>query len=440
MRSRSCGVFVVVLLLVATLSRAVEVRPTQEKMDFWATQRKGANCFNVTIDEAWFKDASRFGIEWVRLAYEKWPGKQRDFLMGNADHFSAIDQEDLRCLKQALDWAHSQNLKVVIAPLGLPGNRWVQKNGGQHDLRLWQDKVWWGQAVAFWRELAVALKDHPAVYGYNILNEPTPEMNAGLPEESSPERFREWYAKIKGTARDLPRFYETVIAAIREVDSHTPIIVDSGWYARPAAFSCWPRPADDKVLFSVHMYEPYEFTNHRNFKKPHPEVYPGPILFDGKKTEWNRKRLEEYFFPFFSWAASQGIPAHRLMVGEFGCYRRNPGCAAYLADVIAVLNSRAVHWAFYSFREDEWDGFDYEVGTGGLSEKYWREKDAGKNPAVPRSDNPLIRVLRQEFSFGSPLRPTQGSSSPSRGANPDDSSVCPTDRPSTQPAKSSTDP
>jgi HEAT repeat protein len=182
------------------------------------------------------------------------------------------------------------------------------------------------------------------------------------------------------------------------VDSETPIMLDAGWYAQPNAFVYWPRINDDKVLYSFHMYEPYEFTNHRNFRDKHNIKYPGKVPFAGEEIEWNKKQIERYFSSFFAWANAQGIPTNRLVCGEFGCYRRNQGCREYLTDVIAVLNEHDVHWAFYSFREDEWDGYDYEVGTGGLGAAYWAAKDTGENPKVPRKDNPLFDAIKEEFS------------------------------------------
>jgi hypothetical protein len=61
-----------------------------EKIAFWDTQRKGANCFNVEPSEEWFAAAHKLGVDWVRLAYAKWKGQRRDFLMGDADHFQGV--------------------------------------------------------------------------------------------------------------------------------------------------------------------------------------------------------------------------------------------------------------------------------------------------------------------------------------------------------------
>jgi hypothetical protein len=386
------------VLAVTALLALVGPLTAAEKISFWDTQRKGANCFNVAPSEAWFAAAHALGVDWVRLAYAKWKGQGRDFLMGDADHFQGVVQQDFARLVEVLDWAQKYDIKVVIAPLGLPGNRWIQNNDNRRDLRLWNDKIHWQQSAAFWRELAASLKDHPAVCAYNILNEPTPEMETGLVEHGDVSRYEAWYRKHRGTSHDLPAFYATVIAAIRQVDPQTPIMLDAGWFAQPSAFVYWPRVRDDKVLYAFHMYEPYAFTNHQNFRREEPYVYPGEIPYAEKKVDWNKRQMERYLSPFFKWAESREIPINRLVCGEFGCYRRNPGAAAYLADVIGILNERGLHWAFYSFREDGWDGYDYELGTESLGAAYWQAREAGQNPPLVRRDNPLFDVIKSQFS------------------------------------------
>lgn len=386
------------VILVALLSS--NVMAANDKLAFWDVQRKGANCFNVEPEELWFKAAHELGIQWVRMTCDKWKGRQRDFLIGDANNYTGIVPEDLTRLIQVLDWADKYNIKIVLVPLSLPGNRWVQNNNNRRDLRLWNDRKYWRQAADYWRDLASSLKDHPAVYAYNILNEPTPEMKTGIAEHGPASRYVSWYEKHRDTSHDLPAFYETVIGAIRQVDSQTPIMLDAGWYAQPAAFVYWPKIDDEKILYSFHMYEPYQFTNHKNFRDEHNYIYPGTVPYAGKNVNWNKQEIEHYLSPFFEWAQTRKIPSNRLVCGEFGCYRRNQGAKTYLTDVIDVLNSHDLHWAFYSFREDEWDGYDYEIGTGGLGAAYWQAKEAGQKPDVPRRDNPLFGVIKEEFSPG----------------------------------------
>lgn len=132
-------------------------------IDFWNTPRHGGNSFNrLPPDQAYFEALHGYGASWVRLSYDKWQAAQRDFLLGNADTYQRLPAADLATLKATLDRAHAAGLKVVITPLSLPGMRWAQNNAGQFDDRLWQDKAYWAQAADFWRDLARALKDHPA--------------------------------------------------------------------------------------------------------------------------------------------------------------------------------------------------------------------------------------------------------------------------------------
>ena len=384
------------------LSRPAQAAPT--KMEFWRVQRKGANNFNVHPDAEVFQAAKALGIEWVRLAYDKWPAQERDFLLGNADHFTQLQSQDLTRLKAVLDMAQAAEIKVVIAPLSLPGVRWVQNNGDQPDLRLWNNKRYWGEAAQFWKSLAAVLKDHPAVVGYNLINEPTPERGTGVAEHGDPRRYGDWYKQYAHTSHDLPAFYQEVIAAIRTVDKDTPIMLDAGWYAQPNAFVYWPVLKDPYLLYAFHMYEPYAFTNRQNFKLPQAYRYPGEVPFSGfaqaetqedPLVHWNRDTLHTYLTPFLSWASRQGLSPHQIVASEFGCYRRNPGCAEYLSDLITLWNQHHFHWAFYSFREDEWDGYDYEVGTGPLPASYWEARDRGELVAPPRQPNPLFDVLRR---------------------------------------------
>src|ERR1700709_341923 len=149
-----------VLLLLACLLGLTAARP----IDWWDVPRHGGNSFNVVPpDQDYFDALSGYGADWVRLAYDKWKPARRDFLIGDADHFTGIPPSDLATLEATLARANKAHLKVVIAPLSLPWLRWVQNNGNTYDGRLWEDKAHWDQAIAFWRDLAMALKGNPAV-------------------------------------------------------------------------------------------------------------------------------------------------------------------------------------------------------------------------------------------------------------------------------------
>nr|WP_306823087.1 cellulase family glycosylhydrolase [Pseudomonas fluorescens] len=367
-------------------------------MGFWDTPRQGGNSFNrLPPQQDYFTALQGYGASWVRLSYDKWQPSRRDFLLGDADEYQGLAQSDLATLRRVLDDAHTAGLKVVIAPLSLPGMRWAQNNHDRFDDRLWQDKRYWEQSAAFWRDLAIELKDHPAVAAYNLINEPAPEKNAGLPEHASPEAMRAWYKGEQGGPRDLPLLYKQIVAAIREVDPHTPVMLDAGWYAAADAFAYWPAPlADRRTLYSVHMYEPYAATSAPNLTRAKPYGYPGPVPFGGQTQHWDALRVADYLQQPLRWAAAMNLPRSRLVVGELGCMRRLPGCQQYLDDALSVLDDARLHWAFYSFREDNWDGMDYELGTAKVPWRYWEAVEQGTPDPIAREATPVFEpILRR---------------------------------------------
>jgi len=121
------------------------------------------------------------------------------------------------------------------------------------------------------------------------------------------------------------------------------------------------------------------------------------VPFAGRTAAWNRQRIADYLATAAAWQSKNQVAPNRIAGAEFGCFRRNAGCGDYLADVISVLNGQRWHWAFYAFREDGWDGMDYEIGTGPLPWAYWQAVDAGKTPEPPRRDNELFEVIRREL-------------------------------------------
>jgi hypothetical protein len=373
-----------------------------EKNSFWnMIPQRGTNFMNEAPTEEWFKDAKAINIKWVRLVYDKWDAEGRDFLLGNADNYQELIQKDLNILKQVLSWADSYDLKIVITPLSLPGCRWSQNNNNQYDSRIWENYQYQEAAIRFWMDLARELRNYDCIVAYDIINEPYPEIRTGLEEQTTvgdADRFPIWYSQHKDTPRNLYYFYNKIIQSIRQVDRDTPIMVESGFYSQPSSYCEFPdKFSDDKILYSVHMYEPYEFTSNGNFRNGTKYTYPGNISFGNGIVLWNKDTILRYFKPFEDWIRRNNTPLNRIVVSEFGCMRRNPWAENYLSDILTILEDRKYHWAFYAFREDGWDGYDYEIGTGALPWSYWQALERGEFPSPPRKNNPLFntRLVRQ---------------------------------------------
>jgi len=372
---------------------------SEDPMTFWDTPRKGGNAFNVEPQgDRYYAALAETGATWVRLMLGKWKGGGRDFLMGNADAYDGLVQADLLALIAELDAAHDADLRVVIAPVTLPGARWAQHNDGVYDDRLWSDPAYQLQAVNFWVDLATELKQHPAIVGYDILNEPAPERQSGPAENSPISTLKDWQLKQDGGTRDLQAFYSAVIAGIREVDTITPVIVGGGWYANPRSLAAWSGPlSDDRVLYAFHMYEPYAATSAGNMRREKPLRYPGVVtLYDGQELAWSRQSVKHHIDFAYTWAAHHGVPSNRVVASEFGCMRRWTDCEAYLTDVLDAVEARNGHWAFYAFREDEWDGMDYELPASLKPGRFYHLKSQHKAELIPRNGE-LMELLRKRM-------------------------------------------
>lgn len=380
-------------LLILVLTSAMFTAAQAD--DFWSTPRGGANSFNKTESVEHLASAKAFGAGFVRVAIDKWKGKGRDFLAGDFDHYNGLVNEDAVTLREILDGAADNKVKVLLTALGVPGDRWVQHNGNQQDIRIWQDKAWWDHAARYWGDIARTYKGHPAIAGYNVLNEPVPEWKTGIENgPDTPQTRDAWCAKVKGTARDLNGLYAKIVAAIRAEDKDVPIVLDAGAWAKPMAARCLTPIDDPHVLYAMHMYEPWEFTTAPATGNYPRLAYPATVTIWGQQRELNAATTAAAMQPFFDWADAHHIAHNRLLLGEFGCWRQLEGCAAYLKDVLAVAEAQNIHWAFYSWREDGWDAMDYELGSGPTPKGFWDNPLGGSDPNLPRPHNAMSDLLR----------------------------------------------
>ena len=386
-------------LALALVAGAEWYTAANSQIDFWDGQRKGANFFNKIPAVERFEAARDLGLQFIRLVPDKWKSTGRDFLLGSADHFVGLEEADYQKLKAALDEAHLYGCKVILGMLSLPGARWKQNNNDRDDGRLWHSEEFQEQARCFWRELALRLKDHPAVIAYDPLNEPHPARGEEGIDGADHPKFESWLAKNRGGLADLDGFYDGIVKSIRAVDPSTPILVE-GYGHGSASGLAYLTPIDDPgILYSFHYYEPWNYTAKRANKGKYSYPDRMPAYWNGPGEKWTIENLKERMAPVEEWANKHSIPKSRIVAAEFGCGREVSGAQEYLTDVLALLNERGYHWAFYSFREDVWNGMDYELGTEPLkwNEGYSEKIDQGIYAPKPWHDNSLFQVIKKEF-------------------------------------------
>lgn len=389
---------IIIFLFLSPLANA-----DASKIEFWNTQRKGTNLFNSVEKLERLKMAKEFGVQLIRLAPNKWlngrpESELGDFLIGRPGEFKTINVSDVKALKSVLDDANKVGLKVVLTMLSLPNARWKQHNNDVEERAIWADFKNQEASLQFWKQLAIALKGHPALVGYNLRNEPSPELSSVKLNDWYTGDYEGWYKKVKDTPADINLFYRKLVKVIREIDADIPIVIDSGFYATAWGFKVLEPINDDKVIYSFHMYEPYSYNSQFNKGK---YTYPGkaPIGELSKNPpiiNWDKHQLETYLQPISDWQRKHNIPNSRIFVGEVGVFRSNAGATEYLKDITNILNEKKWHWAFYSFREDTWAGMDYELGTKEKAGwKYWQAIEGGKIPGPDvYKQNPLSKILK----------------------------------------------
>ncbi|MBB3062478.1 glycoside hydrolase family 5 protein [Microbulbifer rhizosphaerae] len=403
-------IVILIIMLITPTTFLLAEESVNSKLTFWKVQRKGANGDGgankdaETTPDAWFKAAAEANLEYIRLIPQHWPSAGRDFLLGTADNFQGIPKEDLDYLLSILNAAQRHRVKVLFTMFSLPGARNRQDNDYKFDYRLWNEEKFQQQALAFWHELANALQNHPAVVGYNPINEPHPSRQFGLLDNKiQPQAFAQWVQENKGTTLDLNRFNRRVVDTIRKVDPITPIVLD-GWMHSSVEGLTFLDPVDDPaVLYAFHSYSPWVYATYRINKGrfSYPDAMPVRDDINSNETErWARATIHQGIQPVAEWARRHRVPANRIIAEELGADRRVGGVIAFLSDTLEYIDSQNWHWAFYSFRSTDWDGLDYELGMEKLGWKYWQQREQGKTheELIQRRDNPLWNVFKSRLN------------------------------------------
>lgn len=347
---------------------------------FWNTPKHGTNVFNATVSTSLIKSAKERGIDFIRLAPDKFKTNNRDFLFVNTDNYEKIDYVDMCHLKNVLDLCYQNGMPVVLTFLSLPGSRWRQNNNNVNDLKIWQDKKYQEQAAQFWEDLVKELKGHPAIVGYNILNEPHPEKLYS-------NNFEANVIDDEKIQQQLFEFYQLTIQKIRTIDPDIAIVIDASGHADPCCFANLIPLNDKNILYSFHMYEPFSYTCHALNRGQY--TYPN--------ESWNREYLKQLMLNVIEFQKKYEISSSRILVGEFGCNRFSKGINNYFADLIALFNANSWHWAFYAYQEDTWDGMDYELGLQNVEQE--TQKNMRRHPK-----NNIIFALICKSNSAEPLR------------------------------------
>ena len=286
--------------------------------------------------------------EWDRASVPSDPALYEKWLKPKLDELAA-----------ALDQAQKLGLKVIIDLHYPPGGRFSDGT-----LRMVMEKPLQGYFIGVWQHIAGRFKGHPALWAYDIMNEP-------VQSRPSPPGVANWFSLQAAAA-----------AAVRKIDPNTAILIAADQWDAPEAFA-WMQPVNvSNVIYAVHMYWPYEYTHQGTDGRPWASeadkpAYPGTF----NSRPFNREAIASRLAPVRDFQLAYGA---RIFVAEFSVVRWAPGAAKYLADEISLFEEYGWDWTYHAFRE--------------LSAWNLEDEDLPYDKAVPaKSQTDRFRVLQPWF-------------------------------------------
>jgi hypothetical protein len=253
--------------------------------------------------------------------------------IGGTEMIRAISTEEwFSALSNRLDWCESvmdrcarHGIKVVLDLHVGPGCT-VSKNAAN---LIPKDYLGRGydpsDLVRAWRIIATRFRNHPATYGYDILNEPSVD----------PETWR--------------RICRDVIAAVRPIDPKTPFIVQIPGVTDKARYKL----EEPNVIYSPHFYSPQELT-HCGVGVANAIRWSYPGYING--VWWDKEQIRVALKPWIEF--QQTHPDAPILVGEFSCILWSKGADKWIRDCIELFEEYGWSWCYHAYRE--WPAWDVE--------------------------------------------------------------------------------
>ena len=336
----------------------VALQSSESPHEIWARGFAGVNMLADPASQFDFRAVASCGVRVVRVGAV---GGAED-LMYLLDPSSSSEAQDEAHLLQALPrLRHSlveigrHGLKAIVTVVDMPGSLFFSLPKDKPVL-FWEREDLRLRATKFWGIMAKSLVDlRHIIMGYDLINEPfTGEDREVSFDEPSPLAHMD----------TLNKFYRDTVDEIRLYDKETAIILNPLNFAMPPSMATLEPLTDPHIKYGIHCYHPYPLT----LRRENGLAYPGPVpLYPqckySEKVLIDKVCLRKLFLDnVVSWQNKHGVPAHQILVAEFGICREVPGATEYLRDLIEIFSEFGWSWLLFSFRDEEWDALDYELG------------------------------------------------------------------------------
>jgi len=250
---------------------------------------------------------------------------------GDLAAYDAWLESALKHLDRLLPVCEELGIKVLIDLHTPPGGR-----NESSECRMFHEARFQEAFVKVWDKIARRYRGNKTVWGYDLVNEPVEGVVA--------DGLLDWQALATRAAKH-----------VRTIDPDHAIIVEPAPWGGPGALKNFEPIPVPGVVYSVHMYMPFQFTHQGIYGNPSGVSYPGVV--QGKR--WDKDELRRALQPVVDFQRDYNV---HVYLGEFSAIRWAPGDSAcnYLRDLIDIFEEHGWDWAYHAFRE--WDGWSVEHG------------------------------------------------------------------------------
>ena len=287
-----------------------------------------------------FKDLRAMGASLVRYQmHANWSQ-----FTNSSDAVSAYNawmDRKLDHLHEMLPWARRYGIRVCVDLHTSPGGFTKEKYNSN---MMFAEKKYEDLFVATWEKIAARFKgNQDVIYGYDLINEPIDREN-------------------KLTRTSWRAVMCRAIEAVRAIDPITPIVVEPNCNASPRGYDVKniyglkgfePLPYDN-LIYSVHVYQPMDFTHQGLFKK---KADYNPVAYPNAEKGWNKDFLRKELESVRQFQLKTGA---RIYVGEFSAAVYAPGADKYIEDLCSLFLEFGWDWTYHAFREATCWSFEHE--------------------------------------------------------------------------------
>ena len=329
--------------------------------DIWKRGFAGVNMLSEPASHLDLPAAASCGVRVIRIGAV---GGAQDlaYLLDTASSSPAEDKAHLLKvlprLRKSLIEIGKYGMKCIITLVDLPGSPFFSL-ADNVTMSFWDSKELRLRATKFWALLAEYLIDlRHLIMGYDLINEPyTPEdREVGYFDENPMTRME-----------TLNNFYRETVNEIRLHDKETVIILKCTWFAMPFTMGILQPLPDPNIKYGFHCYLPPHLTIHRDKHYPdrkYPWVFKLPNRTNPETVVIDKSYLRQLLRDHVvSWQTQHAIPSSQMLVAEFGICREVPGAQNYLSDLVELFSAFGWSWLLFSYRDEEWDAMDYELGS-----------------------------------------------------------------------------